>query len=69
MGFLHIFDLCYNVNILNYIISHFSIVRLKIEYYPLLRQGVGIPSAEKKEYREIKLNKIKAKSPEREKIM
>lgn len=35
--FLHIFDLCYNVNILNFVISHFNIGRLRKEYkqYPL----------------------------------
>ena len=32
MYFLHIFDLCYNVNILNFFISHFNIGRLTKEY-------------------------------------
>ena len=32
----------------DFVIGHFSIVRLKIEYNPLLRQGVGTPSAEEK---------------------
>ena len=39
MYFLHIFDLYYHVNI----------VRLKIEYNPLLRQGFGIPALEEDE--------------------
>ena len=49
MYFLHIFDLYYHVNILNYVISLFNIVRLKIEYNPPLRQRFGIPSLEEDE--------------------